>query len=63
LDKQDIIDLLKGAVPSARLADLVKERGVKFAPTDHDLNEIRAAGGEDDLVDAIKQAATTPPGK
>jgi hypothetical protein len=61
LAKSDIIDLLKGDVPSARLADLVKERGIKFVPTDHDLNEIRAAGGGDDLVEEIKQAAATPP--
>jgi len=56
LAKSDILDLLKGDVPSARLAALVKEKGVKFVPTEDDLNEIRAAGGGDDLVDALKQA-------
>jgi hypothetical protein len=61
LAKSDIIDLLKGAVPSERLTELVKERGVKFAPTDNDLSEIRAAGGGDDLIAAIKQAAANPP--
>jgi len=56
LAKADILDLLKNDVPSTRLAALVKEKGVKWVPTDDDLNEIRAAGGGDDLVDALKQA-------
>lgn len=56
LAKADILDLLKGDVPSARIADLVKQRGAKWVPTDDDLNEIRAAGGADDLIDALKRA-------
>jgi hypothetical protein len=57
LDKADIIDLLKGDVPSERVAELVKNRGIKFSPTQDDLKEIRAAGGGDDLVAAINDAA------
>jgi hypothetical protein len=60
LDKADIIDLLKGDVSSARVTDLVKDRGIKFVPTQEDLKEIRAAGGEDDLVNAINDAAASP---
>jgi len=56
LGKADILDLLKGDVPSARVAQLVKDKGVKWVPTDDDINEIRAAGGTDDLADALKQA-------
>ncbi len=56
LGKADILDLLKGDVPSARVAALVKEKGLKWVPTDDDINEIRAAGGSDELVDALKQA-------
>lgn len=56
LDKSDIIDLLNGDVPSERVAALVKDRGIKFVPTQDDLKEIRAAGGGDDLVDAIHQS-------
>jgi hypothetical protein len=59
LGKQDILDLLKGFVTSQRVAALVKERGVKFTPTANDLAEIRAAGGQDDLINALKQAAST----
>ena len=58
LAKSDILQLLLGNVPSARVASLVKERGIKFAPSEDDVKEIRAAGGGDDLVDALMQAAT-----
>jgi hypothetical protein len=58
LAKADILRLLNGDVPSARVANLVKERGIKFAPTQDDINEIRAAGGGDDLIDALKQSGT-----
>jgi hypothetical protein len=56
LAKAEIISLLQGDVPSARVADLVKERGIKFVPTPDDLKEIVAAGGGDDLINAINQA-------
>lgn len=56
LAKAEIISLLQGDVPSARVADLVQERGLKFVPTPGDLKEIRTAGGGDDLINAISQA-------
>jgi len=52
-----IISLLVGAVPPPRIVAIVKERGIKFAPTMDDLNEIRAAGGNDELLQALQQAA------
>jgi len=36
---------------------LVKDRGVKFSATPQDLDAIRAAGGNQDLVQAIQAAA------
>jgi len=60
LGRQDIIGLLQGGVPPARVADLVKERGIKFSPSADDLSAIRAAGGTDDLIEAIQQAAPHP---
>jgi hypothetical protein len=60
LDKAEIISLLAGAVPSPRVAEIVKERGIKFSPTADDLNEIRAAGGTDELIQAIQKAALHP---
>ena len=60
LDRLEIEGLLQGGVPPARIADLVKERGIKFSPSTDDLNAIRAAGGTDDLIEAIQQAAPHP---
>jgi hypothetical protein len=57
LDKAEIISLLQGAVPASRVAEIVRERGIKFTPTADDLNEIRTAGGSDELIQAIQQAA------
>ena len=60
LSKEEIISLLHGEVPSSRVAELVKERGIKFSPVDADLNQIRAEGGTDELIQAIQQAAAHP---
>src|SRR5947208_2313145 len=57
LGKTDILDLLKGEVPSARVIELVKQRGIKFAPTEDDYKEILATGGNDELVNVLKAAA------
>jgi hypothetical protein len=55
--KTDVLDLLKGEVPSSRVIELVKERGIKFDPTEDDYKEIRAAGGDENLVNVLKAAA------
>jgi len=60
LDRLEIEGLLQGGVPPARIVDLVKERGIKFSPSADDLNAIRAAGGTDELIEAIQQAAPHP---
>jgi hypothetical protein len=60
LDKQDIISLLQGGVPVARVAEIIKDRGIKFSPSADDLSEVRAAGGNDDLLQVIQQAAPPP---
>jgi hypothetical protein len=61
LDKAEIVSLLEGAVPSARVTELVNERGVKFVPTTKDLDDIRSAGGDDPLIQAIQQAVRSAP--
>jgi len=58
LAKAEIVSLLQGEVPSVHVTELVKQRGIKFVPTPDDLKEIRAAGGGDELIDAINQAST-----
>jgi hypothetical protein len=60
LDQADIISLLAGAVPASRVAQIVKDRGIKFVPTADDLNVIRSAGGTDELIEAIQKAAPHP---
>jgi hypothetical protein len=57
LSRDEIISLLSGGVDSGRVVGLVKERGVKFSPTPQDFDAIRAAGGNEDLVQAIQAAA------
>ncbi len=57
LAKADILYLLKGDVSSARVAEMIKERGIKFNPTADDLSEIRSAGGSEDLIEVLRQAA------
>ena len=57
LGKQDIISLLQGGVPNSRIVELVKDRGLKFSPSAGDLNDIRAAGGNEEVIQAIQQAA------
>ena len=57
LSRDDIISLLSGGVDSSRVVGLVKDRGVKFSPTPQDFDAIRAAGGNEDFVQAIQAAA------
>ena len=40
---------------------LVEERGIDFEPTDDYLQEVRLAGGEDELISALKSAKVTKP--
>jgi hypothetical protein len=60
LDKAEIVSLLQGGVPLPRIVEIVKDRGIKFVPTADDLNVIRAAGGNEDLVQALRAAAPHP---
>src|SRR5271157_4638739 len=48
-------------VPSHRVSMLVQERGMDCEPTDDYLQEVRLAGGEDELITALKSAKITMP--
>ncbi len=61
LDQVQVITLLAGQVTSHRVAMLVQERGIDFEPTDDYLREVRLAGGEDELISALKSAKVTKP--
>jgi hypothetical protein len=53
LNQVQVFALLVDQVPGHRVTILVKERGIDFEPTDDYLREVRLAGGEDELVDAL----------
>ncbi len=59
LSQEQIFALLVGQVPSQRVTILVQDRGIDFDPTDENLQQFRLAGGDDDLINAIKTAQVT----
>ena len=61
INQIQVFALLAGQVPSHRVAILVQERGIDFEPDDEYLREVRLAGGEDELVSALKGAKVTKP--
>ena len=61
LNQVQVFALLVGQVPSHRVTMLVQERGIDFDPTDNYLQEVRLAGGEDELISALKSAKVTKP--
>jgi hypothetical protein len=63
LNQVQVFALLVGQVPSHRVAMLVQERGIDFEPTDDYLQEVRLAGGEDELISALQSAKVAKPGQ
>jgi tetratricopeptide (TPR) repeat protein len=61
INQVQVFALLVGQVPSHRVTMLVEERGIDFEPTDDYLQEVRLAGGEDELISALKSAKVTKP--
>jgi hypothetical protein len=56
LCKADILSLLQGGVGSARVTELIEQRGITFSPTDEDIKQIRASGGGNDLINGLRKA-------
>jgi tetratricopeptide (TPR) repeat protein len=56
LSQFQVLSLLSSYVSSARIAQLVSERGIDFDPTDDYLEVVQKNGGKDDLLTAIRQA-------
>ncbi len=56
LSQVQVIELLKGGVPSGRVAALVNERGIDFQPTGEFLEALREAGGDEELANSLKSA-------
>jgi tetratricopeptide (TPR) repeat protein len=61
LTKDQLMDLVKGSVSSSRVADLVRQRGIDFEPTDDYLRDLRNAGAESVLIDAVAGAKAVKP--
>ncbi len=56
-----LIAQLAAESPSQRETMLVKDRGVDFTPADGYLQQVRLAGGDDDLIGALKIAKVLAP--
>ena len=61
LNQVQVFALLSGGIAGHRVGMLVQERGIDFEPTDEYIQEIRLAGGEDELISALKSAKVTKP--
>jgi hypothetical protein len=61
LNKAQVLTLLRGQIPPARVERMVEVRGVDFALTPEVTREIIAAGGNRSLVGAIGEKFTAPP--
>jgi hypothetical protein len=57
LSQQEVIELLEGGVPSARVSSIVDERGINFHFTADIEQKVRDAGGGDDVVESLKRAS------
>jgi len=61
INEVQVFALLAGQVPSHRVTMLVQERGIDFDPTDEYPQEVRLAGGADELISAFKGAKIAIP--
>ncbi|MGD1101115.1 MAG: PEGA domain-containing protein [Terriglobia bacterium] len=57
LSQQEVLELLEGGVPSARVSSIVDDRGINFRFTDEIEQKVRDAGGADDVVAALRRAS------
>jgi hypothetical protein len=55
LNEQEVLELLNGGVPSARVTEIVGDRGITFEFTSASEGRIRSAGGGEDLVAALRR--------
>jgi len=59
LTQIQVLSLVSGEVPNHRVATLVQERGIDFEPGNVFFTELRLAGGDDELINALKNANVT----
>jgi protein TonB len=61
LNRVQLTAMVKAGIASSRVAILVGERGIDFAPTDDYLQQLRTAGAGQDIVDSLKTAEAASP--
>lgn len=61
LNQVQVFAQLGAESPVQRVTMLVKDRGIDFTVKDDYLQEVRLAGGDDDLIAALKKAKVIPP--
>jgi formylglycine-generating enzyme required for sulfatase activity len=59
LTKEQVLELVKGGVPTQRVVTLVKERGINFLPDEDYLKAVLQAGGDETLTAALVEAGKT----
>ncbi len=55
LSEKEVLELLNGGVPSERVAELVKEKGISFEPNAEIERRLRAAGATQELIGALRR--------
>jgi hypothetical protein len=61
LSENDLLKLLAGGVYTARIASLVRYRGINFVPTAHDLELLQRAGANNALLHEVLTAPRVLP--
>ena len=57
LSEQEVLELLKGGVPSSQASKIVDDRGIGFDFTHAIEQNVRHAGGDDNVVAALRRAS------
>ena len=57
---KDVMELLKGSVPSSEIARVVEQNGISFHMFDELESQFRKAGATDELIDALNKASKPP---
>jgi len=61
LSRNDVIELLEGDVPPARVAEVARSHGIAFEITRATESNLRDAGADDDLIKVLRELAPKPP--
>ena len=60
LGRDQLLSLLASGVTNERVGSLVKRRGISFKPGEEDLETLRIAGADDEVIRAVREAKRPP---